>query len=189
MKNRIIKSTAVLVLAITLASFTTIKEKVIKIKESKISWVGHKVTGKHEGTISLKEGSLTFKEDKLSGGSFIIDMTTINTTDMSGGGKTKLDGHLKSADFFGVENHPTASLVFTEVNSKGNDHLVSADLTIKGITHPVKFKLTMDGNKATTSFKVDRTKYDIKYGSASFFDGLKDKAIYDEFDLNVTLVL
>ncbi|MDT0559613.1 YceI family protein [Ichthyenterobacterium sp. W332] len=188
MKNRIFKSVFIFALAISFVSFTTVKEKVIKVKDSKVTWIGHKVTGEHTGTIDVKEGILIFSEDQLAGGNFTIDMTTINTTDLSGGGKTKLDGHLKSADFFGVEKHPTATLVFSNVTKKGDDYLVSADLTIKNITNPVKFKLTMDGNKATTAFKVDRTKYDIKYGSASFFDGLKDRAIYDEFDLNVTLV-
>lgn len=189
MKNRIFNSVFILALAISFASFTTIKDKVIKVKDSKITWVGHKVTGEHTGTIDIKEGTLTFTDDKLSGGSFIIDMTSINTTDLEGKMKGKLDGHLKSADFFGVEKHPTAMLKFTNVDSKGSDYLVTADLTIKGITNPVKFKLSMNGDRATTEFKVDRTKYDIKYGSASFFDDLKDRAIYDEFDLSVTLVL
>ncbi|WP_353778232.1 YceI family protein [Winogradskyella sp. 3972H.M.0a.05] len=188
MKNRIFKTSLLSFFVLSLVAFTSKYEKTVKVKDSKITWVGHKVTGKHEGTITLKQGVLVFEKDKLTGGNFIIDMTTINTTDLDGGMKGKLDGHLKSADFFGVDKHPTATLSFTQVDSKGSDYIVSADLTIKGITNPVKFKLAMEGNKAKADFKVDRTKYDIKYGSASFFDGLKDRAIYDEFDLSVTLV-
>jgi polyisoprenoid-binding protein YceI len=111
-------------------------------------------------------------------------MTTISSTDLEGEYKGKLDGHLKADDFFGVENHPTSSLVFTNVTASGkNAYSVTGDLTIKGKTNPITFTISIYGNKATTSLKIDRTKYDIKYGSANFFDGLKDKAIYDEFDL------
>jgi polyisoprenoid-binding protein YceI len=65
--------------------------------------------------------------------------------------------------------------------------MVAADLTIKGITNRVTFKMEVSENSAIANLKIDRTKFDIKYGSASFFDGLKDRAIYDEFDLNVNL--
>ena len=111
-------------------------------------------------------------------------MSTINTTDLDGSMKGKLEGHLKSDDFFGVSNHPTAKLVFNEVEASGkNAYNVIGDLTIKGKTNPVNFTMSIYGNKATASLKIDRTKYDVKYGSTSFFDNLKDKAIYDEFDL------
>ena len=127
---------------------------------------------------------MTFEEEKLTGGSFVIDMTTINSTDLEGEYKGKLEGHLKSDDFFGVENNPIATLVFKDVTSSGkNAYTVSGDLTIKGKTNPVTFTISIYGSKATASLKVDRTKYDVRYGSTSFFDGLKDKAIYDEFDL------
>ena len=188
MKDRIFKSALILVIALGLVSFTNPEVKEIKVKESNITWVGHKVTGEHTGTIDLKEGTLMFDGDQLTGGSFVMDMTSINTTDLSGGMKGKLDGHLKSADFFGVDKHPTAALVFTNVEKSENGYAVTADLTIKGITKPVSFNLNMESNKAMTAFKVDRTKYDIKYGSATFIDGLKDRAIYDEFDLSVTLM-
>jgi polyisoprenoid-binding protein YceI len=116
-------------------------------------------------------------------------MTTLVSTDLEGEYKGKLEGHLKSDDFFGVEKYPTATLVFTDVKTSGkNAYDVTGDLTIKGKTNPVSFKISIYGSKATASIKVDRTKYDVKYGSASFFDGLKDKAIYDEFDLVSDLV-
>ncbi|TYP98154.1 polyisoprenoid-binding protein YceI [Tenacibaculum adriaticum] len=185
MKNTL-KTLAFGVIGILVLSFTTMKteKKNIKIESSKVVWKGYKVTGSHEGTITLKSGSLSFEKEKLTGGEFVIDMTTIASTDLSGEYKGKLEGHLKSDDFFGVEKFPTATLIFTNVKAKGkNSYTITADLTIKGKTNPVSFEISIYGNKATTSLKVDRTKYDVKYGSTSFFDGLKDKAIYDEFDL------
>lgn len=186
MKNTI-KNLAILTLVAFVAlSFTTIggNKKDIKTDESKVVWKGYKVTGSHEGTIAIQSGSLTFEEDKLTGGEFIIDMATINTTDLEGEYKGKLDGHLKSDDFFGVSNYPTATLAFKEVTASGkNAYTVLGDLTIKGKTNAVSFTISIYGSKATASLKIDRSKYDVKYGSTSFFDGLKDKAIYDEFDL------
>ena len=186
MKNLILKLT-VLFFAITLTSFTTQEKKQVDIDQSIIKWVGYKVTGQHEGTISLREGTLEFKEEQLIGGNFVIDMTSINTTDLEGDYKNKLDGHLKASDFFGVKTHQKATLVFTSVTKNETNYSVVGNLTIKGITNKISFDLAVSKNTATTSFKVDRTKYGIKYGSASFFDDLKDKAIYDEFDLKVTL--
>ncbi|XCF05002.1 YceI family protein [Tamlana crocina] len=186
MKNTLKTLVLVAVAAFTAFSFTGIdvEKKEVKISESKVVWKGYKVTGSHEGTIDVKSGTLSFDGDKLVGGEFVIDMNTINTTDLEGEYKGKLDGHLKADDFFGVANHPTASLVFKNVKASGkNAYDVAADLTIKDITHPINFTISIYGNKATASVKVDRTKYDIRYGSSSFFDGLKDKAIYDEFDL------
>ena len=176
-----------LVLALTIASFSTLKTKSVDVKSSQITWTGHKVTGQHDGTIALKEGSLEFNGATLTGGKFTMDMTSINTTDLEGKSKTKLDGHLKADDFFGTEKFPTATLKFTEVDALGSDYAVTGDLTIKGITKPITFKMNVTDGTAIAAFKIDRTKYDIKYGSASFFDDLQDKAIYDEFDLNVTL--
>lgn len=186
MKNTIKTLTLTALVAIITLSFTKIvtEKKEIKIENSKVVWKGYKVTGSHEGTILLKSGSLSFQENVLIGGEFEIDMTSINTTDLTGEYKGKLEGHLKSDDFFGVENFPSAKLVFTNVAPKGkNSYNITGDLTIKGKTNPVTFEISIYGNKATASLKIDRTKYDIKYGSSSFFDDLKDKAIYDEFDL------
>lgn len=190
MKNTIKNLALVAIVAVVTFSFTTIEgeKKEINKENSQVAWKGYKVTGSHEGIIAIEEGALIFNEEKLVGGEFVINMTTIETTDLEGEYKGKLEGHLKSDDFFGVEKNPTATLVFTNVKSTGeNSYEVTGDLTIKGKTNPVIFELAVNGNKANTSLKVDRTKYDIKYGSASFFDGLADKAIYDEFDLVVDL--
>ena len=190
MKKRIF--TAVLALVITGAFATTnpIKKVSIDTEKSTIFWTGKKITGQHNGTINLKEGTLEMDGDKLVGGNFVVDMTTIQVTDLKAGkGKEKLEGHLNSDDFFGVSNHPTATFTITEAAQSGNGYSVAGDLTIKGVTERVKVSLNMDGNTASTTFKVDRTKFGITYKSGSFFDGLKDKAIKDEFELTVNLVM
>ncbi|WP_298537137.1 YceI family protein [uncultured Algibacter sp.] len=186
MKNTLKNSVIIALLAFFTLSFTAIggDKKEVKTDKSKVVWKGYKVTGSHEGTIAIKSGNLIFDNDKLTGGEFVIDMTTINATDLDGEYKGKLDGHLKSDDFFGVEKHPTATLVFTKVKASGkNAYHVTGDMIIKGKTNPVAFTISVYGSKATASLKIDRTKYDVRYGSTSFFDDLKDKAIYDEFDL------
>ena len=186
MKTRILTLVAVFFLATVSTAFA--QTKTIDTDESAINWTGYKVTGQHEGTIDFKSGTLDFKDGKLVGGTFVIDMNTINTTDLSGGMKDKLDRHLKSDDFFGVANYPDAVLTFRKVvETDDNVYRVAADLTIKGNKSPVIFDIELEENSAETTLKVDRTKYGIKYGSASFFDDLKDKAIDNEFDLDVTL--
>ncbi|MBC8769159.1 YceI family protein [Arenibacter sp. BSSL-BM3] len=163
--------------------------KQVKTTESTVTWKGYKVTGSHHGTIALKEGSLIFEGDKLTGGEFVVDMPTLVSNDLQGEYKGKLEGHLKSDDFFGVEANPTSKLVFTTVKATGkNSYEVNGNLTVKGKTNPVTFDISVYGNKATATMKVDRSLYDVKYGSGSFFDNLGDKTIYDEFDLVVDLV-
>ena len=152
MKNTILKSTALL-FAIALTAFTTLEKKQVDTDQSIINWVGYKVTGQHEGTITLREGSLEFNKDQLTGGNFVMDMTSINTTDLEGDYKNKLDGHLKANDFFGVKNIQKATLVFTSVTKNETNYSVVGDLTIKGITNKIAFDLEVSENTATTTFK------------------------------------
>lgn len=177
---------ATAVVALVGFSNATAQEKVM-IKESKVKWEGEKLTGSHDGTIDLKEGFFLMNGGELVGGEFVVDMTTINVTDLEGEGKGKLEGHLNSDDFFGTSNYPTSKFVINTVAKKGNTYGVSGTLTIKGKSNPIAFDLDMANGKATTTLKIDRTKYDIKYGSGSFFDNLGDKTIYDEFTLMVNL--
>ncbi|MBP2830762.1 YceI family protein [Aquimarina sp. U1-2] len=175
--------------AMSIATATFAQKKEIKAAESVIEWTGKKVTGSHNGTIQLKDGFLQFDGDKITGGEFTVDMTTIEVKDLEAGkGKEKLEGHLNSDDFFGTSNHKTAKLVIEEAKkSDTNTYKINAVMTIKGKTNPLNFDLDINGNTAKADVKIDRTKYDIKYGSGSFFDNLGDKAIYDEFTLNVKL--
>lgn len=186
MKN--LKSLALAVVVLLSTVSVTAQIKKIDVTKSKIEWIGKKVTGKHNGTVNFTDGSLTFKKNKLSSGSFTVNMTTLTATDLTGEYKDKLDGHLKADDFFGTEKFPTATLVFKKTTAVSNGlYKIAADLTIKGITKPVTFDLAVKGKTATSTFNIDRTKYDIKYGSKSFFDSLGDKAISDEFEVKVSL--
>ena len=177
-----------LTLFLLTSALSPIKTKSIDLKASKIAWKGYKVTGEHYGSIKFKSGALEFSGNTLNGGYFVIDMNTINTEDLSGEYKNKLDGHLKSDDFFGVKQHPEATLKFTKVTPKGNDYVIEGDLNIKGKSNPVTFNITVHKSHAKAEFALDRTLYNIRYGSASFFDNLKDRAISNDFDIEVDLV-
>lgn len=174
-------------------SFTTIETYKVDTTNSKVVWKGYKVTGEHSGTIGIKSGSLEFDKGALTGGNFIIDMSSLKVTDLSGKMAGKLEGHLKSPDFFGVENFPNASFKITKAVSRGvpGSYKVVGDLTIKETTKSIKFnvQLSDDNKTATANITVDRSDYNVRYGSGSFIDGLGDKTIYDEFDLEVTLAI
>lgn len=184
MKTKLV-TLAIAFVAVLTASAQT---KTVDASKSTVTWKGYKVTGSHEGTVDLKSGALKFDGDKLTGGEFVVDMTTIGSTDLEGEYKGKLDGHLKSEDFFGTDKYPTATLKITKVKATGkNSYKVTGDLKIKSTTEPITFDMSVYGSKATATLKIDRSKYDVRYGSGSFFDGLGDKTIYDEFDLVVDL--
>ncbi len=180
-----------LALALLVSFSASMNAQIKKIDASKstINWVGKKVTGEHFGTVNLKEGSLVFKKKKLVGGRFIVDMTTMTATDLTGEYQGKLNGHLKSDDFFGTDKFKTSTLVFKKITVKAAEiYTITGNLTIKGVKESITFDLVTTTNSATTSLKIDRTKYGIKYGSGSFFDNLGDRAIANEFELKVALV-
>jgi polyisoprenoid-binding protein YceI len=186
MKN--LKSIALALVVVFSAAISTAQTKKVDVSKSNIKWVGKKVTGQHEGTVNFKEGTLIFKKNKLAGGTFTVDMNSLTATDLTGEYLDKLNGHLKADDFFATDKFATSVLVFKTIATKSNNvYTVTADLTIKGKTNPVTFDMTVTANKATAALKIDRTKYDIKYKSGSFFENLGDKAIYDDFELNVAL--
>lgn len=157
--------------------------------KSVLKWNGKKVTGEHSGKINLKEGSFSVANNKVSAGKFVIDMASITNDDLEGEWNQKLVGHLKSDDFFGVETYPEAILVLKEstklVNNKAT---LKGDLTIKGITNPINFEATQSGNSFKATITVDRSLYNVRYGSGKFFDNLGDKTIYDDFTLEVEIV-
>ncbi len=189
MKNKFLKFALSFIIIIAVMSFTYhVDKKVVNVENSTVNWKGYKVTGFHEGPITMKEGFFTFENDKLTGGEFIIDMTSIYVTDAKGFIRKRIINHLKSDDFFSVKNHPTSKLVITNTDDLGNgSYKVTGEFTIKGITHPSTFNLKITENKANASLKLDRTKYDLKYRSGSFFDNLGNKMIHDEFDIVVDL--
>lgn len=166
----------------------------VDTQKSIMNWNGKKVTGEHSGTVKLENGSLLVDGNKLSGGTFSFDMNSIVCTDLTDAGyNAKFIGHMKSEDFFNTAKFPTSTFKVTKVTPKGGDaYDITGDMTIKGITNAVTFPATvkMAGNTVSADGKVtlDRTKYDIRYGSKSFFENIGDKAIYDDFTVEMKLV-
>ncbi|GJM62233.1 YceI family protein [Persicobacter diffluens] len=185
---------AVLMIALVTFAFKGAeKQYAVEVAKTNVKWTGEKVTGSHWGTVKVKEGTLSMDGDQLSG-TFILDMTSIDVKDLEGEYKGKLEGHLKSEDFFGVEKYETSKFEIIKAYRQGkekNEYKVVGKLTIKGITKEIKFPATIDADKnvltAKATVKVDRTEFDIRYGSGSFFDNLGDKTIYDEFTLDIDL--
>ncbi|MFT5753947.1 MAG: polyisoprenoid-binding protein YceI [Flavobacterium sp.] len=186
MKN--LKSITLALVALVTISATAQKTTKIDASKSTINWVGKKVTGKHEGTVNLKDGALVFDGKKLVGGNFTVEMTTITVTDLQGEMKGKLEGHLKADDFFGTNKFETSKLVFKKIATKENNtYTIYADLTIKDKTNEVVFDIVVKDKTAIADVVIDRTKFGIEYKSGSIFDGLGDATISDDFTLNVVL--
>lgn len=157
----------------------------INKKKSVVNWKGEKVSGKHNGTLKFQSGNAVVENGELKGGTFLVDMSSLDVTDLEGEWKGKFLGHMKSGDFFNVEKYPTSKLVITEVKGKK----AKGNLTIKDKTHPVDFTYKKDGNAFAGSFKFDRTKYGMIYNSGNFFKDLGDKLIKDEVNVDYRIVL
>lgn len=161
----------------------------IDTTKSDVKWLGKKVTGEHSGTVKVKGGELQTKGDSLTGGTVEVDMNSITVKDITDKKQNgQLTGHLKSDDFFGVAKNPTATLVIKNVQAGVDGKLVvSGDLTIKGITKPVNFPADVNVSSDKVSAKgtavINRTDFDVRYGSKKFFEDIGDKMIYDEFEL------
>lgn len=157
--------------------------------QSIIVWTGREVTtSKHFGNIYFASGQFEVKSGLISSGEFVVDMTTIDNQDLPEERRARLESHLKSDDFFSVESHPTALLSILSSESLADGKwLVSGELTIKTFTHPVEFEMlnSNDGWKANLVF--DRSKYEVKFRSGTFFENLGDKLIYDDIELAINL--
>lgn len=166
------------------------KALALNTSESKLYWEGHKVSGKHNGEISVANGTILLDSDaKLTGGSFTIDMNSIDTKDLEGEYKDKLDGHLKSADFFDVENFPEAKFEITSVKAGDAETniLISGNLTLRGVTKNITFdanvlEATADNFAATADFNIEREDFGITYA------GKADDLISKEINIKIDLI-
>lgn len=193
-----ITMSAVAIVAVSAFAFKAPKAHltnyVVDTKTTTSSWLAKKVTGQHEGGISMSSGTINVDHGTIKGGNFVFDMNSITCTDLKDAEwNGKLIGHLKSDDFFSVEKNPTVKFELTKATLKSeNNYDVTGKLTIKGITNEITFPalIKMDATKMVTVAKimVNRTKFDIKYGSKSFIEGIGDKAIDDEFELSINVV-
>ena len=168
-------------------------------EKSNVVWTGKKVAGKHSGNVSIKKGEIIVQDGTVGQAELVLDMKTITNTDLTDEQwNKKLVDHLKSDDFFSVEKHPDVTFVMTDFSPEGDNeennqnYVITGDLTIKGITHqlsfPAKIKVNSSMLSANGKAKIDRTQYDIRYGSGSFFKGLGDNMIYNDFEIEFDLV-
>lgn len=180
-------------------SENTSQKYVVNVAESNIAWVGAKPTGSHNGTINIETGVLNTKDGVLESGTFLIDMNSITVLDLDGEMKDNLEAHLKGSvegkedHFFNVASFPTGAFDVTgaKVMEDGKT-VLSGNLTLKDIKHNISFAVTVtekDDMLTITSdkFSIDRTKWNINYGSKSVFDDLGDKFVNDKIELTITL--
>jgi len=156
----------------------------IDLKTSEFKWHATKVTGEHFGKIFLKSADLKLDAGKVVGGEFVMDITGFTVDDLTGENATKLATHLKGTDFFDTAKFPTAKLVIDSID--GN--LAKGTLTIKSKSNPVEIEFTEVGTIYMGKLTFDRTKFDMIYGSGSFFKGLGDKVIHDQVELSFKVV-
>ena len=171
-------------------SFTQAQNLTANISESNIRWYGEEITGKtHFGNLSFKEAQIEIQDGVINGGKFVVDMNTLSVEDLSGGGKLKLEGHLKSDDFFSVKKNPEATLKITQkAKVNGETQTLYGDLIIKGIKNPIDCTIIFGDNKtAVARMTFDRSKYNVRFRSGSFFENLGDKLILDDIRMEVSL--
>ncbi|MFT7442511.1 MAG: polyisoprenoid-binding protein YceI [Maribacter sp.] len=163
----------------------------VDVATSVLNWKGTKPLGSHDGVVSLKSGSLVIEKNELVEGEFIINMSSIANVDMKGtDGAGKIEGHLKSEDFFDVAKYPTSKFVITNVEENEDGKLaVTGNLKIKDVTKSITIPAVISTKAGVTTFKSDtfninRTDFNVRYGSKSFFDNLKDKFIDDIMEMS-----
>lgn len=170
----------------------------IDAQASSIEWIGSKPGGSHNGTIALKDGSLTIDGENVTAGLFTIDMNAITCTDITdANANQKLIDHLRNSDFFDTAKFPESTFSITSIEKAAETdsftHVVSGNLKMKGIEKNISFgaSITKEDGKykaVTVPFTIDRTQWNVQYGSKSIFADLKDKFINDEINLQITIV-
>lgn len=175
---------------IFMISYTKAQLAKVDVNTTTIEWLGKKIGGEHNGNILVKSGSINLKDDQIVAGSVVIDMNSITNIDLKDEGyNQKLVGHLKSDDFFGVSKYPTAEINDLKSSKFNNGKAsVTGKITIKGKTENISFDVMKEGNSYSANVEIDRSKFDVRYGSNSFFDNLGNKAIDDIFTLKIKLV-
>ena len=170
--------------------FTLAQSITADTSQSNIRWYGEELTGKtHFGNLSFKAAQIEVQDGVITSGNFIVDMSSLSVEDLSGGGKTKLEGHLRSDDFFSVDKNPEAKLKITQkAKVESGVQKLYGELSIKGIQHPIDLTMTFgDNNSALAQLTFDRSKYNVRFRSGSFFENLGDKLILDDIRLEVSL--
>jgi len=192
-KRSKMKKIGILVTAIvflTMSFVSPVKKKLkVDVQNSTIVWKGYKPTGSHTGTINLASGSLVLEGATLIGGSFIVDMATIEDSEDN----KRLEGHLRSADFFEIEKYAFSKFEITNSNTNDGKSFITGNMTIKDVTKEISFEGTISESDSTITlisetFQINRADFNVKFKSKTFFNDLKEKYINDEFDMQVTIV-
>ena len=182
------KIVKMIALLLVVGTFALSAQKLdIKSSDAVVKWTGNKIGGAHNGEIKVKSGILELKGGNIVKGNVVIDMKSMTCKDLENETyNKKLIDHLISDDFFGVEKFPTATFTITKASKFNNGKAtVTGSLTIKAKTEPISFEVSKLNNVYSTQLKVDRSKFDVRYGSNSFFDNLGDKAIENIFILDI----
>lgn len=184
MINKIFTITALLISSLTMGQSLTLNNM-----ESKLKWTGKEMTTKeHYGSIDFKSGIMTLKDNQPVYGKFIVDMITLKNEDLPEDYRGRLEGHLKSDDFFSVDKFSEAILEFTTSSVQNSvEYNIQANLTIKGTTHPVDFTMNFIDDHWKANLIFDRSKYDVRFRSGTFFENLGDKLIYDDIVIETDL--
>ncbi|UII31553.1 YceI family protein [Fulvivirga ulvae] len=143
----------------------------INKEESKITWIGSKPTGKHNGIIPIASGDIAVEDNQVVGGTIVINVAEIDNEDLKEDADShgKLVGHLKSEDFFDTQNHPTAEFVITSVKPYSKEDSVKVkeefdtqykpasakEHMVASPTHKVTGNLTMRGKSLSISFPAN----------------------------------
>ena len=188
------KTTFKFIITITLTlisiSFSYSQSLTANKTQSLIRWYGEELTGKtHFGNLSFREGRIELQDGLIIGGNFVVNMSSLSVEDLSGGAKARLEGHLRSDDFFSVDKYPEATLKISQkAKVEGDVQKLYGELTIKGIKHAVDFSIILvDKKTATANLTFDRSKYNVRFRSGSFFENLGDKLILDDIRMEVSL--
>ncbi|MFC5196145.1 MULTISPECIES: YceI family protein [Bizionia] len=177
------------------AEVTEVSTKyLVDTEASTIMWKGFKPTGTHTGTIKVESGVFTMNGDAIESGSFLIDMNSLYVTDLPEDDENhgKLTGHLKSPDFFDVEAFPASAFEVTGFTNENGKMMLSGNLKMKDTENNISIPVTVSENNdsvtiTSETFTIDRSKWNVKYGSKSFFDDLGDKFINDDMELQITI--
>ena len=186
---RLLLSISLLLLTL---GFTQAQSLTADTAQSNIRWYGEELTGKtHFGDLKFNSGQIEVQDGVITSGTFVVDMSSLSVKDLSGGGKARLEGHLKSDDFFSVDKHSQATLKITQkAKVEGDVQNLNGELTIKDIQHPIDFTMTLGANNsAVAQLTFDRSKYNVRFRSGSFFENLGDKLILDDIKMEVSLQL
>ncbi len=190
------KKSKLILFAIAFATFSIVSQSLfaqenfkVNIENSTLNWKGYKPTGSHTGTIKLLLGNVVMENNKIIGGNFVADMSTIKEAE----GNAKLEGHLKSEDFFEIAVFPTSKFEITKSEIKAGKTHITGNMSIKGITKQITFPATLAVSKENVTltseiFQINRADFNVKFKSKTFFNDLKDKFVNDDFDFQVTII-